>query len=75
MLRLLAKCGWQKAPSQTPLEFAAAIPIADLFSPVAQLTELYQSARFGSHPARIEQMASLLLSIRESIRIRNPSRR
>jgi hypothetical protein len=75
MLRLLAKCGWQKAPSQTPLEFAAAIPIADLLAPVAQLTELYQSARFGSHPARIEQMASLLRSIRESVRIRNPSRR
>jgi hypothetical protein len=75
MLRLLAKCGCQKAPSQTPLEFAAAIPIADLSVPVAQFTELYQSARFGSRPARIEQMSSLLRSIRESVRIRNPSRR
>jgi len=75
MLRLLAKCGWQKAPSQTPLEFAAAIPIADLSAPVAQLTELYQSARFGSHPARIEQMSSLLGAIRESVRIPKHSRR
>jgi len=75
MLRLLAKCGWQKAPSQTPLEFAAAIPIADLAAPVAQLTELYQSARFGSHPARIEQMSSLLGAIRESVRIPKHSQR
>lgn len=65
MLRLLEKCGWKKAPSQTPLEFAAAIPAADLSAPVAQLTELYQSARFGSHPARVEQMSFLLRSIRD----------
>ena len=57
MLRLLEHRGWKKAPSQTPLEFAAAIPAPDLVAPVAQLTELYQSARFGNHPARIEQMS------------------
>jgi hypothetical protein len=65
MLRLLEKRGWKKAPSQTPLEFAAAIPAPDLSAPVAQLTELYQSARFGSHPARTQQMSSLLRSIRD----------
>lgn len=65
MLRLLEKRGWKKSPSQTPLEFAAAIPAPNLFAPVAQLTELYQSARFGDHPARIEQMSSLLRSIRD----------
>jgi hypothetical protein len=72
MLRLLEKSGWKKSPSQTPLEFAAAIPAADLSAPVAQLTEMYQSARFGSHPAPVEQMSSLLRSIREMLR--TPSR-
>ena len=67
MLRLLEKHGWKKAESQTALEFAAAIPAAD-FRSVAQLTELYQSARFGDHPAPIEQMSSLLRSIRDTMR-------
>ena len=30
MLRLLERRGWKKEPSQTPLEFAAAIPVANL---------------------------------------------
>jgi hypothetical protein len=68
MLRLLEKRGWKKAPSQTPLEFASAIPATNLSAPVAQLTELYQSARFGDHAAPVEQMSSLLRAIRESLR-------
>ncbi|HVB59267.1 MAG TPA: DUF3488 and transglutaminase-like domain-containing protein [Candidatus Acidoferrales bacterium] len=73
MLRLLENRGWKKPASQTPFEFAAAIPRADLAAPVARLTELYLSARFGDHPARIEQMSSLLRAIRESLRARKPS--
>jgi hypothetical protein len=74
MLRLLERQGWKKAVSQTPREFAAAIPSFDLCQPVAQLTEIYQSARFGNHPARIEQMSSLLRSIRDLLRSRKPAR-
>ena len=70
MLRLLERRGWRKAPSQTPLEFASAIPSADLAAPVAQLTELYQSARFGDHAAPAVQMSSLLRAIRETLRAR-----
>src|SRR5579862_321348 len=70
MLRLLEKRGWKKAESQTPLEFAAAIPSSEISVPVAQLTELYQSARFGEHAAPIEQMSSLLRSIRDTLRSR-----
>ncbi len=70
MLRLLEKRGWTKSPSQTPLEFAAAIPAPAIAEPVAQLTELYQSARFGEHAAPIEQMSSLLRSIRDTLRSR-----
>jgi transglutaminase-like putative cysteine protease len=75
MLRLLEKRGWKKAASQTPLEFAAAIPSLDVSAPVARLTELYQSARFGSHPAPIEQMSSLLRAIRDLVRSRKPASR
>jgi len=74
MLRLLEKRGWKKAPSQTPLEFASAIPVPELSAPVAQLTDLYQSARFGNHPEPIEQMSSILRLIRESLRVRKLSR-
>ena len=68
MLRLLEKSGWKKSPSQTALEFAAAISAGDLAAPIAELTELYLSARFGQHSARIEQMSSLLRFIRDSLR-------
>ncbi len=68
MLRLLEKRGWKKAPSQTALEFASAIPAADIAAPVAQLTALYQSARFGDHPTPVAQMSALLRAIRESLR-------
>lgn len=74
MLRLLEKRGWAKSPSQTPLEFAAAVPAGDLSGPIVQLTELYQSTRFGGHPARVEQMSSLLRSLRESLRSRKTAR-
>ena len=70
MLRLLEERGWKKSPSQTPLEFVSAIPAADLSAPISQLTELYQSARFGNHSARIEHMSSLLRSIRDTLRSR-----
>ncbi|HWZ53385.1 MAG TPA: DUF3488 and transglutaminase-like domain-containing protein [Candidatus Acidoferrales bacterium] len=73
MLRLLEKRGWKKAESQTPLEFAAAIPASEVSAPVAQLTELYQSARFGEHAAPIEQMSSLLRAIRDTLRSRKSS--
>jgi hypothetical protein len=74
MLRLLEKRGWKKAPSQTPQEFASAIPAADIAAPVAQLTELYQSARFGNHPTPVAQMSTLLRAIRDSLKSRNNSR-
>jgi transglutaminase-like putative cysteine protease len=67
MLRMLEARGWKKTFSQTPLEFAAAIP-ADLSAPILQLTEIYQAARFGSHPAPIERMSSLLRLIKNALR-------
>jgi hypothetical protein len=71
MLRLLERRGWKKSPSQTALEFAAAIPAAEIAAPVAQLTALYQSARFGDRPAPAQQMSALLSAIREFTRATN----
>jgi len=67
MLRLLEKRGWKKSPSQTALEFASAIPAADIAARVVQLTALYQSARFGDHPTPVAQMSALLRAIRDRI--------
>jgi len=73
MLRLLEKRGWKKAPGQTPLEFATAIAATEISAPVIELTELYQSVRFGEYAVRTDQMSSLLRSIRERLRSRQPA--
>jgi hypothetical protein len=70
MLRLLEKHGWKKHEAQTPLEFASAIPATNISQHIAQMTELYHSARFGNHPARVDQMSSLLRSIRDLLHSR-----
>lgn len=68
MLLLLEKRGWKKAESQTPLEFAATIAEPQLAGPVAELTELYQSTRFGAHPTATDQISAVLRSLRELLR-------
>ena len=68
MLKLLERRGWRKSPAQTALEFAAAIPDAQLGLPISQLTDLYQSARFGAHPANAIEMSSLLATMKEMLR-------
>jgi transglutaminase-like putative cysteine protease len=68
MLKLLARRGFAKSPGQTPAEFAQSIPAAELAGPVGQLTELYQSARFGARPSDAHQMATLLGMLKLAIR-------
>jgi transglutaminase-like putative cysteine protease len=74
MLRMLEKRGWKKSSSQTAQEFAAAIPASEIAAPVAQFTQLYESARFGNQAAPARQMSSLLRSIREILRTSTPVR-
>jgi protein-glutamine gamma-glutamyltransferase len=74
MLRMLEKRGWKKSPSQTAQEFASTIPASQIAGPVAQLTQLYESARFGDHAAPAQQMSSLLRAIREILRTSGPVR-
>ena len=47
MVSRLARLGWRKSPSQTPLDFVAAIQEAALQKKVARFTRAYESARFG----------------------------
>lgn len=64
MLRLLARRGLPKSPGQTPLEFAASVPGAQLSGPVAELTDLYQTARFGARRPQARRMSELLRRVK-----------
>ena len=68
MLRLLERRGWTKSPEQTPLEFAAALPSAQLAAPVKHLTELYQATRFGGQVAEAGKLAALLDEVQAALR-------
>src|SRR5579872_3543343 len=70
MLRLLERRGWRKSAAQTPLEFAASIRVPEFAGPVAEITEMYQSARFGSHPADARRVISLLAALKSLRRSR-----
>ena len=70
MLRLLERRGWRKSPAQTPLEFAASIRVPEFAGPVAELTQLYQSARFGAAPADARRVSSLLTALKSLRRVR-----
>ncbi len=68
MLRVLARRGWKKTPAQTPREFVAAIPRAEVAAAVGELTTLYQAARFGAATTDAEVMTALLAVIKERLR-------
>jgi protein-glutamine gamma-glutamyltransferase len=67
MLRLLARRGFRKADSITPLEFAASIPQPELATPVSRLTEIYQAARFGDVSIEPRESVELLREIRACV--------
>jgi transglutaminase-like putative cysteine protease len=65
MLRVLARRGWRKAPSQTPLDFAAAIQDPALQKVVTAFTHSYEAARFGQSvenaralPEKLEEVSA-----------------
>ena len=60
LLRVLKRKGFQKQPAQTPLEFAAGIPPADLSSGVADFTRLYNQSRFGPSVTGSARLIELL---------------
>ena len=74
MLRLLARRGFRKAESITPLEFAASIPQPELATPVGRLTEIYQAARFGDASIEPRKSVELLREIRACVTSFKPLR-
>ena len=63
MLRRMARLGWRKAPSQTPLDFVAAIQETALQKKVARFTRAYESARFGKSVDDAQSLPELFQDI------------
>jgi hypothetical protein len=59
----MARLGWRKLPSQTPLDFVAAIQEAALQKKVARFTRAYESARFRQVGGRRPKPAGLFKEI------------
>jgi transglutaminase-like putative cysteine protease len=63
MVRRMARLGWRKLPSQTPLDFVAAIQEATLQKKVARFTHAYESARFGKSVNDAQSLPGLFKEI------------
>ena len=59
----MARLGWRKSPSQTPLDFVAAIQEAALQKKVARFTRAYESARFGKSVDDAQSLPELFKDI------------
>jgi hypothetical protein len=66
MLKVLARRGWQKAPAQTPDEFAAAIPDETLKQRVTTFTEHYENARFGGSAEGASRLSDIYEEIKHT---------
>jgi len=63
MVGRMARLGWRKSPSQTPLDFVAAIQEAALQKKVARFTRAYESARFGKSVDDAQSLPGLFKDI------------
>ncbi len=63
MVRRMARLGWRKLPSQTPLDFVAAIQEEALQKKVARFTHAYESARFGQSADDAQSLPELFKNI------------
>ncbi len=66
MLRQSARRGWDKAPGQTPSEFAAIIADPQLRVRVVKFTQRYESARFGKSAEDAELLPMLFEEVKSS---------
>jgi len=66
MVNRLARRGWRKSPSQTPLDFVAAIQEAELQRKVASFTRAYESARFGESVDDAQTLPALFKEITDA---------
>ncbi len=63
MVGRMARLGWRKSPSQTPLDFVAAIQEETLQKKVARFTRAYESARFGKSVDDAQSLPELFRDI------------
>ncbi len=63
MVSRMARRGWRKSPSQTPLDFVAAIQEAALQKKVDRFTRAYESARFGKSVDDAQSLPELFQEI------------
>jgi len=63
MVGRMARLGWRKSPSQTPLDFVAAIQEAALQKKVSRFTRAYESARFGKSVDDAQSLPELFKDI------------
>ncbi len=66
MVVRMARLGWRKSPSETPLDFVAAIQEAALQKKVARFTRAYESARFGKSAHDAQSLPELFREITAS---------
>ncbi|MGO9404272.1 MAG: DUF3488 and DUF4129 domain-containing transglutaminase family protein [Terriglobales bacterium] len=63
MISRMARLGWCKSPSQTPLDFVDAIQEVELQTKVARFTRAYESARFGSSVEDAQRLPELFKDV------------
>jgi transglutaminase-like putative cysteine protease len=68
LLRILARRGFRRSESQTPLEFATAVNAPQLAPALWEFTHIYAQARFGGAPCETTRLRQLLDSIRTALR-------
>lgn len=65
LLALLRRKGYTRAPSETPLEFAASLSPPELAAPVGEFTSLYNHVRFGQQTPAVGRLAGLLRQVQK----------
>ncbi len=68
MVARLARLGWRKSPSQTPVDFVAAIQEPALQGKVATFTRAYESARFGQSAHDAAALPQLFEEITDAVK-------
>ena len=58
-VRVVARRGHEKTPTQTPQEFVRKIEDARLREPVSRFTDVYESARFGNSTEDAQRLPEL----------------
>jgi hypothetical protein len=70
LMRQLARYGFQRGESETPLEFAAAVSEPAVAPAVREFTRIYSETRFGGAMCDVTRLRALLGQIRGALRSR-----